>query len=94
MLFSCKQVFAGHPDKICDQISDAIVTDCLKHDRNNRVAVETLINENAMGKVALPLDRLMPSLYTTCSCFTTKTPFGLCWGRSARGRSIHRVGAI
>ena len=46
MLFTSEQVSAGHPDKICDQISDAIVTDCLKHDRNSRVAVETLIKEN------------------------------------------------
>lgn len=30
MLFTSEQVSAGHPDKICDQISDAIVTDCLK----------------------------------------------------------------
>ncbi len=46
MLFTSEQVSAGHPDKICDQISDAIVTDCLKHDRNSRVAVEALIKEN------------------------------------------------
>ena len=43
MLFTCEQVSGGHPDKICDQISDAIVTDCLKHDRNSRVAVECMI---------------------------------------------------
>ena len=29
-LFTSEQVSAGHPDKICDQISDAIVTDCLE----------------------------------------------------------------
>ena len=46
MLFTSEQVSAGHPDKICDQISDAIVMDCLKHDRNSRVAVEALIKEN------------------------------------------------
>ena len=46
MLFTSEQVSAGHPDKICDQISDAIVTDCLQHDRNSRVAVETLIKDN------------------------------------------------
>ena len=44
--FTCEQVSAGHPDKICDQISDAAVTDCLKNDRNSRVAVEALIKEN------------------------------------------------
>ena len=46
MLFTSEQVSAGHPDKICDQISDAVVTDCLKRDRNCRVAVEALIKEN------------------------------------------------
>lgn len=45
MLFTSEQVSAGHPDKICDQISDAIVTDCLKHDRNSRVAVECMIKD-------------------------------------------------
>lgn len=45
MLFTSEQVSCGHPDKICDQISDAIVTDCLRHDRNSRVAVECLIKD-------------------------------------------------
>ena len=45
MLFTCEQVSAGHPDKLCDQISDAIVTDCMKHDRNSRAAVECMIKD-------------------------------------------------
>lgn len=43
MLITCEQVSDGHPDKICDQISDAIVTECLIHDKNSRVAVECMI---------------------------------------------------
>ena len=43
MLVTTEQVSWGHPDKICDQISDAIVTDCLAHDRNSRVAAECMI---------------------------------------------------
>ena len=43
MLLTCEQVSCGHPDKICDQISDAIVTDCLLHDPESRVAVECMI---------------------------------------------------
>ena len=46
MLFTSEQVSAGHPDKICDQISDAVVTDCLSHDRNSRVAVEAMIKDD------------------------------------------------
>lgn len=46
MLFTSEQVSHGHPDKICDQISDAVVTDCLQHDRNSRVAVEAVIKDD------------------------------------------------
>ena len=45
MLFTSEQVSAGHPDKICDQISDVILSDCMNHDPNSRVAVETLIKD-------------------------------------------------
>jgi len=45
MIFTSEQVSCGHPDKICDQISDAIVTECLRHDRNSRVAAECLIKD-------------------------------------------------
>lgn len=46
MIYTSEQVSSGHPDKLCDQISDAVVTECLKHDKNSRVAVETLIKDN------------------------------------------------
>ena len=45
-ILTCEQVSDGHPDKICDQIADAIVTDCLQHDPNARVAIECLIKDN------------------------------------------------
>ncbi|MEA5013471.1 MAG: methionine adenosyltransferase [Candidatus Limiplasma sp.] len=45
MLFTSEQVSRGHPDKICDQISDAVVTDCLRHDKKARVAVECMIKD-------------------------------------------------
>ena len=45
MVFTSEQVSCGHPDKICDQISDAIVTDCLKNDRNSRCGIECLIKD-------------------------------------------------
>jgi S-adenosylmethionine synthetase len=46
MIFTSEQVSCGHPDKICDQISDAIVTYCLKQDKNSRCAIETMIKDN------------------------------------------------
>ena len=45
-ILTCEQVSDGHPDKICDQISDAVVTDCLQHDPDSRVAVECLLKDN------------------------------------------------
>ena len=44
--FTSEAVSAGHPDKICDQISDAILDYCLAYDRNSRVAIECLVTEN------------------------------------------------
>jgi len=46
MIFTSEQVSNGHPDKICDQISDAILTECLRQDKDSRVAVETLIKDD------------------------------------------------
>ena len=40
-LFTSESVTEGHPDKICDQISDAILDEILTHDPNARVACET-----------------------------------------------------
>jgi len=40
-LFTSESVTEGHPDKICDQISDAVVDACLAQDPTSRVACET-----------------------------------------------------
>ncbi len=42
-LFTSESVTEGHPDKICDQISDSILDALLAEDPNSRVAVETLV---------------------------------------------------
>lgn len=47
-IITSESVFKGHPDKICDQISDAILDECLKQDKNSRVAVECLIKDNLL----------------------------------------------
>lgn len=44
--FTSESVCSGHPDKICDQISDAIVDAVLAKDPYGKVAVETLVTEN------------------------------------------------
>ncbi|HUJ25652.1 MAG TPA: methionine adenosyltransferase [Myxococcales bacterium] len=42
-LFSSESVTEGHPDKVCDQISDAVLDECLRQDKSSRVAVETAV---------------------------------------------------
>ncbi len=45
-IFTSESVSEGHPDKVCDQISDAILDAYLKEDSNSRVACETLVKNN------------------------------------------------
>lgn len=40
--YTAEAVTEGHPDKLCDQIADAILDVCLKNDENSRVACEML----------------------------------------------------
>jgi S-adenosylmethionine synthetase len=40
-IYTVESVTCGHPDKVCDQISDAVLDECLRQDKNSRVAVET-----------------------------------------------------
>jgi len=42
-LFTSESVTEGHPDKVCDNISDAFLDEYLKQDPNSRVAVETMV---------------------------------------------------
>ena len=41
LMFTSESVTEGHPDKLCDQISDAVLDACLEQDPNSRVACET-----------------------------------------------------
>ena len=45
-IFTSESVSAGHPDKVCDQISDAVLDAYLSEDPNSRVACETMIKNN------------------------------------------------
>lgn len=45
-LFTSESVCAGHPDKVCDAISDAIVDAALKQDKNSRTGIETVAGAN------------------------------------------------
>ena len=41
LMFTSESVTEGHPDKLCDQVSDAVLDACLEHDPRSRVACET-----------------------------------------------------
>lgn len=52
--FTSESVTEGHPDKICDQISDAILDRLLEQDANSRCACETTVEPDAvhvMGEI-------------------------------------------
>lgn len=46
--FTSEAVSAGHPDKICDQISDALLDYCITYDKESRIAIECLVTENLL----------------------------------------------
>ena len=45
-LFTSESVTEGHPEKLCDLISDSILGACLEQDENSRVAIETFASKN------------------------------------------------
>ena len=56
-IFSSESVGEGHPDKVCDTISDAILDACLRVDRRSRVACETFAKSNLVvvgGEITIP----------------------------------------
>ncbi len=56
-IFSSESVGEGHPDKVCDTISDAILDACLAVDPKSRVACETFVKSNVVvvgGEITIP----------------------------------------
>ncbi len=56
-IFSSESVGEGHPDKVCDTISDAILDACLAIDPTSRVACETFVKSNMVvvgGEITIP----------------------------------------
>lgn len=56
-IFSSESVGEGHPDKVCDTISDAILDACLRQDKTSRVACETFAKSHTVivgGEITIP----------------------------------------
>lgn len=64
-IFSSESVTEGHPDKVCDTISDTILDACLEQDPNSRVACETMVKDNLVavgGEITTHADNDMHAL--------------------------------
>ena len=59
-LFSSESVNEGHPDKLSDQVSDAVLDACLKADPFSKVACETATKDNMVMVSSLRDDKYSP----------------------------------
>lgn len=80
-LFTSESVTEGHPDKICDQISDAIVDAILANDPKGRVAAETSVNTGyamVMGEISTKCYVDIPKIVrqVICDIGYTKSEYG------------------
>ena len=67
--FTSESVSEGHPDKVCDQISDAILDAYLAGDPESRVACETLVKNNEVivaGEITSSSRRFFFDELTNC----------------------------
>ena len=66
-VFTSESVSEGHPDKVCDQISDAILDACLTKDAESRVACETLTTTNLVVNAGEITCKGWDSINSRCS---------------------------
>jgi S-adenosylmethionine synthetase len=61
LYFASESVGEGHPDKLCDQVSDGLLDACLRIDPNAKVAMETATKTGMivlLGEVSVPKDKI------------------------------------
>ncbi|GAF21201.1 LOW QUALITY PROTEIN: S-adenosylmethionine synthetase [Bacillus sp. JCM 19047] len=80
-LFTSESVTEGHPDKICDQISDAILDEILKRDPNARVACETSVTTG----MVLVAGEITTSTYVDIPSVVRETIKGIGYTRAKYG---------
>jgi S-adenosylmethionine synthetase len=64
-LFTSESVTEGHPDKVCDQVSDAVLDACLAQDKSSRVALETAVKTGVvmlLGEITTRASLLYPQI--------------------------------
>lgn len=80
-LFTSESVTEGHPDKICDQISDAILDEILKKDPNARVACETTVTTG----LVLVAGEISTNIYVDISAIVRETIKNIGYTRAKYG---------
>ncbi|KAL2941693.1 S-adenosylmethionine synthase 1 [Bienertia sinuspersici] len=93
-LFTSESVNEGHPDKLCDQVSDAVLDACLAQDPESKVACETCTKTNLVmvfgeitTKANVDYERLSVTLAATldlCPLMSVLMP-------TTQGLSLHRA---
>ncbi|MBW8173136.1 methionine adenosyltransferase [Ornithinimicrobium sp. Arc0846-15] len=80
-MFTSESVTEGHPDKICDQISDGILDEILRQDPNSRVAVETMVTTGLVHVAG----EVRTTGYADIPRIVRETILGIGYNESAKG---------
>ncbi|MFI3207896.1 MAG: methionine adenosyltransferase [Eubacteriales bacterium] len=90
LLFTSESVTEGHPDKICDQISDAILDALLEQDPMSRVACETAITTG----LVLVMGEITTNAYVDIQKIVRETVAEIGYDRAKYGFDAHTCGVI
>jgi S-adenosylmethionine synthetase len=93
--FTSESVCAGHPDKICDAISDAILDAALTQDANSRTGIETIAGANQIGlfgeiKTTASLDYEQIARDTVKQLGYTEPSWGFSFNTSSFSNDVHQ----
>lgn len=88
--FTSESVTEGHPDKICDQVSDAVLDAILKEDPTARVACETAITTG----LVLVMGEITTSTYVDIPKIVRQTILNIGYDRAKYGFDAHTCGVI
>ena len=89
-LFTSESVTEGHPDKVCDQISDAVLDAIMEQDPMGRVACETSVNTGFV----LVMGEITTSAYVDIPAIVRKTVLDIGYDRSEYGFDGHTCAVL